>query len=123
MKKNLLYIISLFSLIILFSACSKVSDDDLRSAHNAYEKGAIIIDVRTKEEYKEKHIEKSVNIPLQVLEQYTEHLPLDKEIIVYCRSGSRSGVAAAYLKKHGFIVHDIATQANWERELPLLTKK
>ena len=122
MQRNIIYLFTIL-LLLLFSACSKVSDEDLRAAHTAYKNGAIIIDVRTREEYKENHIEKSVNIPLDILEKYKEHLPLDKEIIVCCRSGSRSSVAAEYLTKNGFIVHDIATQADWKRKLPLLTKK
>ena len=118
MKRNILYLLSLFSLLFVLSACSKVSDDDLRAAHKAYKNGAIIVDVRTREEYRENHVDKSVNIPLQILDKYVEHLPLDKEIIVYCRTGSRSKMAAEYLTKHGFVVHDVATQADWERKLP-----
>lgn len=119
MKKSILYILSIISLLLLFSACSKVSDEDLQAAHTAYNnKKAIIVDVRTREEYKENHIQRSVNIPLQMLDKYIEHLPLDKEMIVYCRTGSRSKVAAQYLRKNGFTVHDIATQADWKRKLP-----
>ena len=117
MKKNILYLLIL-PLLLMLSACSKVSDEDLRAAHTAYEKGAIIIDVRTREEYREKHINKSVNIPLHLLEKYLEHLPLDKEFITYCRTGNRSKMAAEFLREKGFTVYDVATQEEWERKLP-----
>jgi len=118
MKKNILYLFTLLSLLVLVSACSKVSDEDLQIAHKAYKNGAIIIDVRTREEYRQKHIDKAVNIPLQLLEKYLEHLPLDKAFITYCRSGSRSKMAAEFLRKNGFTVYDVATQEDWDRELP-----
>jgi phage shock protein E len=118
MKKNLLYILSIFSLLLLLGGCSKVSDEDLLAAHDAYNNGALIIDVRTKEEFKSGHVKHAVNLPLQNLEQYYKYIPKDKEIIVYCQTGNRSGVAAEYLRKRGRTVYDVATQEDWERELP-----
>lgn len=114
-------IIPLFLLLI---GCSKVSDEDLRVAHNAFDKGAaVLIDVRTKEEFKEKHADKAVNIPVQLMERYYKYLPKDKEIIVYCRTGSRSHMAAQFLEKQGKKVYDVKTQEDWDRELPALEKK
>ncbi len=114
-------IIPLFLLLI---GCSKVSDEDLRVAHNAFDKGnAILIDVRTKEEFKEKHADQAVNIPVQLMERYYKYLPKDKEIIVYCRTGSRSHMAAQFLEKQGKKVYDVKTQEDWDRELPALEKK
>jgi len=58
MQRNIIYLFTIL-LLLLFSARCPVSDEDLRAAHTAYKNGAIIIDVRTREEYKENHIEKS----------------------------------------------------------------
>ena len=123
MKKNILYLLSIFSLLLFLGGCSKVSDEDLLAAHDAYNNGALIIDVRTKEEFKDGHVKKAVNIPLQNLEKYYQYIPKDKEIIVYCHSGSRSAMATEYLRKQGRTVYDVATQGDWERELPVLAKK
>ena len=123
MKKNILYLLSIFSFLLLLGGCSKVSDEDLLAAHDAYNNGALIIDVRTKEEFKDGHIKQAVNIPLQNLEKYYQYIPKDKEIIVYCRSGSRSSMAAEYLTERGRVVYDVATQGDWERKLPTLSKK
>lgn len=113
---------TLITLTILFSACSKVSDEDLRKAHTAYKNGALIIDVRTREEYREKHVQKAVNIALQNLEKYYKYIPQNKALIVYCQTGSRSSMAAEFLRKKGRTVYDVATQNDWERELPQITK-
>ncbi len=64
--------------------------------------GAIIVDVRTKEEYRSGHIKRSENYPLQSIEGKVAKLKKDnKKVITCCRSGARSSAAAAVLKKHG----------------------
>ncbi|MGE0108904.1 MAG: rhodanese-like domain-containing protein [Bdellovibrionales bacterium] len=62
----------------------------------------ILLDVRTRREYEAEHIEGAVLIPLDQLDaRYTE-LPLDEEIILYCRSGRRSLLAGTLLWEKGF---------------------
>lgn len=107
----------------LFGGCSKVSDEDLRAAHKAFEDGALIIDVRSKEEFKEKHIQGAVNIDIAVLDKLYGQIPKDRELVLYCRSGSRSRVAARFLKEKGWTVHDVATQGEWERKIPPAKKR
>ena len=60
----------------------------------------IFLDVRSKQEYKENHINYSINIPLYQLEQNVESILKDKSkiIIVYCQSGKRSKKAVKILK-------------------------
>ena len=65
---------------------------------------AIVIDVRTPSEYAEKHIAGAINIDHSVIATEIQKLKLAKEdkIILYCRSGRRSGIALEMLKKLGF---------------------
>ena len=66
------------------------------------EKGAVIIDVRTRGEYQGGHIKNAKHIPLQELNnRFKEVKKLNKPIIVYCASGMRSGSAASMLKSNG----------------------
>ncbi len=64
---------------------------------------AILLDVRTKQEYKEGHIPNSKNIPLQTIGDI-EHIVQDKNtpIFVHCYSGSRSRQAVAILNQIGY---------------------
>lgn len=67
------------------------------------DKNKLFIDVRTPREYKGKHIMEFTNIPLHLLAQKAEkELSKDKEVIVICQSGMRSGQASKLLKKLGF---------------------
>lgn len=65
--------------------------------------GAVLLDVRTPQEYREGHVPKSRNIPLQSLEQAADVIS-DKStpIFVYCYSGSRSSQAVNKLIKMGY---------------------
>lgn len=64
--------------------------------------GALILDVRTPEEFRGGHIKGSLNIPVQVLQNKIADLKKKgKPIIAVCRSGARSGMAADMLKSAG----------------------
>ena len=57
---------------------------------------AILLDVRTEEEYREAHIEGSTNLPLQEIETATSLITdKDKPLFVHCRSGVRSAQAVS----------------------------
>jgi phage shock protein E len=66
------------------------------------EQGAVIIDVRTSQEFNSGHIKGAINIPLQVIDGQVEKIrKYNKPIITCCRSGARSGAAASQLKAKG----------------------
>lgn len=117
LKHSVLYWLVSILVFSLFTGCSQVSDEELIAARKAVKEGALLIDVRTPSEYKHGHIKGAHNVPLQVLAKVYMHLPQDKEIVVYCRAGNRSEVAAEFLREQGWKVHDVATQEDWEREI------
>ena len=66
------------------------------------QQGAIILDVRTPEEFRDGHIKGSLNIPVQVIQGKIADLKKKgKPIIAVCRSGARSGTAVGMLKDAG----------------------
>ena len=69
---------------------------------NIIENGALIVDVRTEEEYKEGHIEGSLNIPLDEIGKAISWLQKDVPTVVVCASGSRSAHAVMVLKANGY---------------------
>lgn len=68
--------------------------------------GAVILDVRTKEEFNTGHVAGSVNIPLQALRGQTSKLNKKKPIITCCQSGVRSASAKSILQVQGFEVYN-----------------
>ena len=64
--------------------------------------GAIIIDVRSPQEFQSGHVRKSKNIPLNELNTKYKTLKNSQPIIACCASGMRSGSAVSFLKSKGF---------------------
>lgn len=64
---------------------------------------AVLLDVRTPEEYRQGHIEGSVNLPLDALRAAREKLPAtDTPLFVHCLSGARSAQAVSILRTMGY---------------------
>ena len=105
-------LIPLFAALLLIAGCAAPAQESgyrQVTAEEAIalmekESGYIILDVRTAQEYSEKHIPKAVNIPNESIG--TEDLPAlpDKNqlILVYCRSGNRSKQASEKLAALGY---------------------
>lgn len=65
-------------------------------------KEAIIIDVRTMQEYHAGHIPEVPLIPLNELANRSDEVPRNQKVLFICRSGNRSGQAVSLLKNKGF---------------------
>jgi hydroxyacylglutathione hydrolase len=61
-----------------------------------------LLDVRTPGEWQQRHIEGSVNIPLNRLSDQLKEIPQNRPVIVMCAGGYRSSIAASLLQHHGF---------------------
>ena len=84
------------------------------------ESGYIIIDARTQEEYDQGHIPGAIMIPeYEIVDRAEKELPdKDQLILVYCRSGRRSKIAAEELVKLGYTnVKEFGGIIDWEYEI------
>lgn len=62
----------------------------------------IIVDVRNQWEYETEHVPEAKNIPLEEVPfKINELKALNKPLVLYCRSGNRSGMAVSILKQNG----------------------
>jgi phage shock protein E len=62
-----------------------------------------LLDVRTADEWAEGHVRGALHIDVQeIMNGQLPDTPKDTELLVYCRSGGRAGMAAAVLKRAGF---------------------
>lgn len=106
---------------ILFLALLTVSAQAADVAVNGVKQTAVI-DVRTPNEFAAGHIDGAINIPLEQIQNGSanlESLKKDSPIVLYCRSGRRSGVAKELLEQQGYSkltngggVSDLAKQLN-----------
>ena len=103
-----------FLLLLLFLAGCTASDEQENSYRQISmdeavtmmeeESGYIILDVRTPEEFRERHIPNAINIPNETIgsEDIQELPDKDQLILVYCRSGNRSKQASGKLAELGY---------------------
>ena len=102
-------LVILISVILLFGCSKEESVYDIIK-----DKKYVVIDVRTKDEYNEKHVKGAINIPYDEISSSIE-LKKEEIILVYCRSGARSNIAYNTLKKLGYkVVYDLGSIDNVE---------
>ncbi|WP_234554965.1 rhodanese-like domain-containing protein [Thermus caliditerrae] len=91
--------------LVLLAACGpkgsyqNVGPEEL---YRALESGAVVVDVRTPQEFAAGHVPGAINLPVEAITSWADQVPKDKPVYLYCRSGNRSRQAAEYLKKKGY---------------------
>jgi len=80
------------------------NDVDIKGAKRCIDGGAIVLDVRTEEEFKEGHIKGSTNIDFHSADfnEQVEKLDKSRSYVVYCVSGGRSAKAEQVMLDMGF---------------------
>jgi rhodanese-related sulfurtransferase len=86
----------------LFGGGNKVEPEVLKE--NIGNKEVLILDVRTKDEFKGGHIKGAKNVPVEIIDTRLKEIEAykDKQVLVYCHSGARSARAASFLRSAGF---------------------
>jgi len=83
-----------------------------------YTNGAVVVDVRSAEEFRSGHFKNSINIPLQGLAQKAASLKQkNKPVITVCLSGARSGMAVTILKNAGIDAYNGGSWSSLESKL------
>lgn len=92
------------TLTLALSGCDSSHDQEHVAALQAFEQGALLIDVRSEDEWNEGHIDGAIRIVHTDIVKGIQSMNVatDTEIILYCRSGNRAGIAQAALEKAGF---------------------
>lgn len=101
----ILLIVVIVYQFFIFYKLSKVPSIDITELKKMQrKKNIIIIDVRTKHEYSQKHLKNAINIPLTTLKNKVlqNEFSKDSNIVIVCRSGMRSAKATLLLQKLGY---------------------
>lgn len=96
----------------------KITPSEAKRRLNS-EKGIVLLDVRTAEEYAERHIPGAVLLPVGEIPERAKTVIPDKGAVyfVYCRSGNRSAYASEQLVKMGYSnVSDLGGIIDWPYE-------
>jgi len=83
-------------------------------------KETFYVDVRTPAEFAQGPVKGAVNIPLDQIEKQLAKFKGKKNIVVFCRSGSRSSKAKAILEQNGII--NVTNGGSWEDVIEKMKK-
>ena len=123
-------LLPLFLSALMFTGCTGTSSNQTNTYRSismdeavnmmAEETGYIILDVRRPDEFAQGHIPKAINVPNESIgtAEIPELPDKDQLIMVYCRSGRRSKIAAEELVKLGYTnVKEFGGIIDWEYEI------
>jgi len=112
MGSTVVAVLAAFLVLYLLRSLGKVPAAE---AKKLVTEGALLVDVRTESEFRDQHVDGAINIPLQELDVRLGELGEKSTVMVlYCRSGARSGSARRLLRGQGFTsVHDLGAMGRW----------
>ena len=124
MKRVSLLALLLALTMALCAACGSKTDYQTMEINDAAEMiaaddGHLLVDVRTKEEFEEKHLPGAILLPVDdIKDGKLERLPdKDQTILLYCRTGRRAEDAAVYLANEGYTnIYEIGGIIDWKGE-------
>ncbi|ADT89335.1 rhodanese-like domain-containing protein [Vibrio furnissii] len=90
------------ALLLALPAAPLLASERSELAWQMIDSGALVVDVRTPDEFAEGHVENARNIPLSDVATGFAAIDKDQPIVVYCRSGNRSAMAMQALLEQGF---------------------
>lgn len=87
-----------------FKRTSDKSKIDIKELEELVKEGAILIDVRSPQEYKEGHLDNAILIPeYDINKKILDRFNINDEIILYCSTGNRSRKAKKKMEKMGYV--------------------
>ncbi len=86
-----------------FKRCLDKNEIDINELKELVKKGAILIDVRSPQEYKEEHLDNAILIPeYDINKKILDRFSVNENIILYCSTGNRSRRVKKKLEKMGY---------------------
>jgi rhodanese-related sulfurtransferase len=76
-------------------------------AQQRIQSGAVLVDVRERDEFEAAHVDGATLIPLSEFAARVSELPKDKEVVLICAAGVRSARAAEYAEAQGYTVTNL----------------
>jgi len=121
MKIGAIIVIAIVAFVIVQSR----GGTDAQTAKSIDFDQAVIIDVRSPQEFAGGHVEGAINLPIDSITEsdVLKHTTKDAPVVLYCRSGGRAGVVQGRMTEWGFTsVYNLKTQSGVESAMNTQTK-
>jgi phage shock protein E len=95
-----------------------ISPDALLARQAKHDPSLLLLDVRAPAEYAAGHVPGAVNIPYDQVASQLGAIPKDKDVVLYCHSGRRAGLAAEVLEANGYtrVQHLQGDMQGWQKD-------
>jgi rhodanese-related sulfurtransferase len=95
-----------------------ISPDALLERQARHDPTLMLVDVRTPQEFAAGHVPGAVNIPYDQVASHLAEIPRDEDVVVYCHSGRRAGLAGETLEKAGYkrVLHLQGDMQGWQKD-------
>ena len=113
--KYILFTVVLVSVVLLLIACNN------KSQVNTLPSNPYLIDVRTPAEFESGSVPNAINIPLSEVESSIDKFKGKENIVVFCRSGNRSGKAKTILEANG--IPNVTNGGSWNNVLEIIERE
>ena len=97
----------------MFGLFKKSSGNNQQAIVDAIKNNAYLVDVRSKMEFSMGTVPGAVNIPVEDIANHIAALKKKENIVVFCRSGSRSGMAKSILERNG--IQNVFNGGTWQQ--------
>lgn len=120
MRRYILRLIRIALFISVLLSGSTVASPRAEIAWSMIAEGAVLIDVRTEQEFMQGHLDSAQHIPLsEMMNSGLTQFAKDQPIVLYCRTGNRSNIAKQLLIKQGFThIYDAGGLDEMRQSLP-----
>lgn len=120
-KQNIIFIIIIVIGITMFGLFKNLfGQQDNSQLKEVLADNAFLVDVRTPSEFASGSVKGAVNIPLDKVSGQLPKFKNKKHIVVFCRSGNRSGQAKSILEKNGF--NNVVNGGTWNNVQKVITE-
>jgi len=104
-KIKILAVLAAGLALLIYISISYSNNQHRKKIDKMISQGALIVDVRTPEEFSSGHVNGAINIPLAEIEKKLSLFgDKNKPIVVYCRTGNRSSRAKKILERNGYTI-------------------
>jgi phage shock protein E len=106
-RKHTQIIYAILVLLAVWLISPVLAGGNLEAAKKAWpmiESGALLVDVRSKEEFSQGHLEGAVNIEWDEIDALVQAIGMDtrRQVVFYCRTGNRAGKSITQLEARGY---------------------
>ena len=106
-RKHMQFIYAALVLLALWLITPVMAGGDPEAARKAWpmiENGALLVDVRSKQEFDQGHLEGAIHIEWDRIDALVQAIGMDtrRQVVFYCRTGNRAGKSIVQLEARGY---------------------